>query len=131
VRVAVEARGTTVRERRVAGAAPECDAAPQTTERACGPVVVAGHTVVRFPARSVVWLAGSVERRRDRARCAPGLARPRRFLPASEGRFDGERLDDPRAARITLRGSMRFVDHVRAGVRRVTTIRWTIVLTRR
>jgi hypothetical protein len=129
VLVAVEARGLRTRERRIGGA-PGCEAAPQTTERACGPAVLAGRTAVRLPVRSVVALTGALERPRDRARCAPALAPARAFLPASEGRFEGRRLDDPRAARITLRGSMRFVDHLGEGVRRLTTIRWTIALAR-
>jgi hypothetical protein len=128
--VAVVARGTQARERRVTGGAPDCDSAPRTSARSCGPAAVAGHVSVRLPVRSVVALGGSLDRRRDRGRCAPALAPARPFLPASEGRFEGRRLDDPRAARITLSGSMRFVDHVRGGARRVTTIRWTILLRR-
>jgi hypothetical protein len=130
VEVGVEVRGTRARERRISGASPDCDAAPQSSRRACGPAVLDGHAAVRLPSPSVVALKGSLAHGRDAARCAPALARGRPFLVASEGRFDGERLHDPRAARITLSGSMRFVDHVRGDARRVTTIRWTIVLTR-
>jgi hypothetical protein len=128
--VAIRASGTKRRARTLSGTPPECNVAPLTTERECGPVAIAGHTVVRLRAPGTVGLAGSLARRRDGARCAPGVAPARAFLTASEGQFPAALLTDRKAARIVLRGDARFTDTLASGARRVTTVRWTVILRR-
>jgi hypothetical protein len=130
VDVKIRASGTQRTARTVSGDAPECDVAPQTTERECGPVALAGHVFVRLPAPGTIGLAGSLARRSDAARCAPDVARARPFLASSEGQFPAALLTDRSAARIILRGDARFTDTLRSGATRVTTVRWTVVLRR-
>jgi hypothetical protein len=128
--VAIRASGTQRTTRRLADDGPECDVAPQTSERACGPVTLQGHALVRLPAPGTIGLSGGLTRRRDAARCAPAPARARPFLAASEGQFPAGLLTDRSAARILLRGEARFTDTLRSGATRVTTVRWTVVLRR-
>jgi hypothetical protein len=130
VAVGVEARGTKRRTRTFAGTAPECDLAPLTTESSCGPARLAGRAAVALPTFGSVRLSGSLARPGDTFRCAPTVARPRRFLVASEGQFPAKLITDPSAARVVLRGDARFTDTFDSGARRVTTVRWTIVLRR-
>jgi hypothetical protein len=113
----------------VSGEAPECDLAPQTTERACGPVSLAGTAAVRLRPGNVA-LGGSLARPRDAARCTPSAGRAQPFLVASQGQFPAGLLTDRSAARINLRGAARFTDTLASGGRRVTTVRWTVVLRR-
>jgi hypothetical protein len=113
------------------GDAPECDLAPQTSERTCAAASVPGTAVVRLPSPGAVALAGTLARPRDTSRCAPSAGRAQPFLVASQGRFPAALLTDVRAAPIVLRGEARFSDTLANGARRVTTVRWTIVLRRR
>lgn len=128
VRVRASATGRSTRT--FSGPGPDCDLAPETSERRCRPVTLAGHVIVRLPAPGTVGLAGSLDRRRDAARCAPAVAPARRFLTASEGHFPAAHLTDRTAGRIILRGDARFTDTLASGARRVTTVRWTVVLRR-
>ena len=130
VPVSVRVSGAGTRRRSVSGQVPECDLAPQTSESSCGPVSVRGSAVVRLPAPGTVGLGGSLARSRDAARCAPSAGRAQPFLVASQGQFAAALLTDRRAARINLRGEARFADTLDSGARRVTTVRWTIVLRR-
>jgi hypothetical protein len=130
VAVTVRASGTKRQTRSFAGEGPECDLAPRTSETACGPVSLAGIAVVRLPAPGSVALAGSLARSRDATRCAPSAGRAQPFLVSSQGQFPAELLTDRSAARIILRGDARFTDTLASGARRVTTVRWTVVLRR-
>jgi hypothetical protein len=130
VATAVTATGTKRRTRTVSGTAPECDLAPQTTESSCRPTAFGATTTVTLPSFGAVRLSGFPTRRRDSARCGPGVVPARRFLVTSEGHFSAALLTDRTAARILLRGDARFTDTFEAGARRVTTVRWTVVLRR-
>jgi hypothetical protein len=130
VDVTVRASGTKRQTRSIAGEAPECDLAPQTSEAACGPVSLPGVAIVRLPAPGGVALAGSLARSRDAARCAPSAGRAQPFLVGSRGQFPAGLLTDRSVARIILRGDARFTDTLASGGRRVTTVRWTVVLRR-
>ena len=130
VAVTVRASGTRRATRTFTGATPDCEAEPETSDSRCGPVRLAAHVVVRLPRRGTVAVAGSVDRLRDAARCAPGAAPARRFLTASEGQFPAALLRDPSASRVILRGNARFTDTLATGARRVTIVRWTVTLRR-
>jgi hypothetical protein len=130
VPVGVRASGIATLRRTVSGDAPECDLAPQTTEIACGPASLAGTAVVRLPAPGTVVLRGSLARPGDAARCASSAGRLQPFLISSQGRFPARLLTDRSATRINLRGQARFTDTLASGARRVTTVRWTVVLRR-
>jgi hypothetical protein len=130
IAVTVEASGTKRGTRTISGASPGCDLAPLTTESSCGPARFAGRAVVALPSFGSVRLSGSPDLRRDGFRCAPAVAPARPFLVPSEGRFPAALLTDPSAERLILRGDARFSDMLRSGARRVTTVRWTVVLRR-
>ena len=130
VDVAIRASGTRRTTRTFSGEAPQCDLAPQTSERECGPARITGNALVRLPAPGTIGLGGSLTRSRAAAPCAPSAGPARRFLAASDGRFSAGLLTDPTAARIVLRGDVRFTDTLATGARRVTIVRWKVVLRR-
>lgn len=129
VRVVVFANGASTRRRTVSGPAPECDLAPIVVNGDCEAAAVPGTALVRVGGNGSVAVRGSLAQRRD-ARCAPTAGRAQPFLVASEGRFPARLLTDRSAASVVLRGNARFTDTLRAGVSRVTTVRWTVVLRR-
>ena len=128
--VTVRASSTSRTTTTVTGLGPECDLEPQKIERGCGSSTLRGTAIVRLPARGVVGLGGSLDRRRDASRCRPSAAPARAFLVGSEGQFPAALLTDRSAARIMLRGNARFTDTLASGLHRVTTVRWTVVLRR-
>lgn len=128
--VVVTASGSKHREREIAGPTPECDLEPQLTDSKCGPAALPGRAVVRSLGHGELSVTGSLERARDRSRCAPTVAKAYRFLVATEGRFQVRHLTDERIERIVLRGNTRLTDTLVTGARRATTVRWTMVLTR-
>lgn len=130
VQVAVRTSGAKRRTLSFSGEAPGCNLAPRTTESACRTVSLAGTAVVRLRAPGTVRLTGSLARVRAAARSAPSAGGAQPFLIASQGRFPAALLTDRSAARISLRGEARFVDTLASGARRVTTVRWTVVLRR-
>ena len=129
VRVAVFANGASTRRRTVSGPAPECDLAPVVVTGDCEAAAVPGTALVRVGGNGSVAVSGSLAQRRD-ARCAPTAGRAQPFLVGSEGRFSARLLTDRSVASVVLRGNARFTDTLRAGVSRVTTVRWTVVLRR-
>jgi hypothetical protein len=130
VALRIQAAGSHVRRISVAGGPPACAVAPQASETSCGPVAVIGVAVVRIPARGTIRISGSPARRGDNARCAPAAAPGAPFLVPSGGAFRARVLSDPKIDRITLRGSSRHTHRLESGARRVTTVRWTVVLSR-
>jgi hypothetical protein len=129
VAVTVQASGSKLRRTSLAGAPPDCDLSPQATETSCRPVRLAGRAVVRLPAPGTISLSGALTRSPDNARCAPSAARGHRFLVASSGTFRPRFVTDSSIERITLRGTAELTDNLSSGARRVTTVRWTLVLT--
>jgi hypothetical protein len=128
IALSVETTGSRVRRNTVSG--PGCDGETQTTETTCGPVTIRGNAIVRLPSAGRIGVSGSLTRARDTARCAPATAPDSPFLVSSKGTFDARFLNDPSVRRVVMRGTTKQTARLRSGARRVTSVRWTLVLTR-